>query len=131
MRLYTEYIHLSESQLEKTIKEQTSSSLPHLVIYTSTVSARMESGFEGGENVHSLPIHDDVAETAINSTLPSGSLLQRYQFFTPGVLIGLFIGFVILLPLVLFGIYAVASIQTPSRMDTLGSRTVNLDKKNQ
>ncbi|GJJ07791.1 hypothetical protein Clacol_001996 [Clathrus columnatus] len=118
----------SQSQLENAIKEQTASFSSHLVIYTSSHSARSE--LDKVESLHSLPIHADVAE-AINSTLPTGSLFQRYQFFTPALLAGFFVGFIILLPILMLGVYAIASIQTPSRMDSVGSRTVSLDKKNQ
>lgn len=87
--------------------------------------------FDKVENLHSLPIHIEKSfQTCfLNSTLHTGSLLERYRFFTPRIPIGFS---VVLLPILLFGIYALASIQTPSKTDTVGStRTVSLNKKNQ
>jgi len=65
----------------------------------------------------------------VNTTLPEGNLFQRYRFFTPGLITALLIVFGLLVPVLMVGIYALASIQSPLRMDA--PKGPSLDKKNQ
>ena len=67
--------------------------------------------------------------TFANATLPTGSILARYQLLTPGLLIALIIAFGLLIPLLMIGINALASIQSPLRTESPKGPT--LEKKNQ
>lgn len=46
-----------------------------------------------------------------------GGILKRYQLLTPGLIISLLVAFFVLVPVVLMGVYALASIQSPVRLD--------------
>lgn len=52
-----------------------------------------------------------------NNTLPQGGILKRYQLLTPGLITILLLVFFILVPVVMVGMQALASIQTPIRVD--------------
>ncbi|KAG8738271.1 hypothetical protein FRC11_001515, partial [Ceratobasidium sp. 423] len=64
-----------------------------------------------------------------NATLPTGGILARYQLLTPGLLTALIIAFGLLIPLLMIGINALASIQSPLRTELPKGPT--LEKKNQ
>lgn len=65
-----------------------------------------------------------------NSTLPEGGILKRYQLLTPGLITVLLIVFFILVPVVMVGMQALASIQTPIRVD-LPKNFNSQERKNQ
>ncbi|KAG5639330.1 hypothetical protein H0H81_004051 [Sphagnurus paluster] len=65
-----------------------------------------------------------------NTTLPTGGILKRYQLLTPGLITVLLITFFILVPIVLFGFKALASIQSPLRVEAPKGYGAQ-DKKNQ
>ncbi|KAJ1308293.1 hypothetical protein OPQ81_004007 [Rhizoctonia solani] len=67
--------------------------------------------------------------TFANATIPTGGILARYQLLTPGLLTALIIVFGLLIPLLMIGINALASIQSPLRTETPKGPT--LEKKNQ
>ncbi|CAE6423494.1 unnamed protein product [Rhizoctonia solani] len=67
--------------------------------------------------------------TFANATLPTGGILARYQLLTPGLLTALIIAFGLLIPLLMIGINALASIQSPLRTELPKGPT--LEKKNQ
>ncbi|ETW84406.1 hypothetical protein HETIRDRAFT_313450 [Heterobasidion irregulare TC 32-1] len=48
---------------------------------------------------------------------PTGGVLKRYQLLTPGLITSLLVAFFILLPGVFFGVSALASIQSPLRVE--------------
>ncbi|KAI0308389.1 hypothetical protein OF83DRAFT_1180929, partial [Amylostereum chailletii] len=52
-----------------------------------------------------------------NATLPDGGLLKRYQLLTPALITSLLIALFVLLPAVLLGVNALASIQSPLRVE--------------
>lgn len=52
-----------------------------------------------------------------NTTLPEGGILKRYQLLTPGLITSLLVTLFILLPLVMLGFSALASIQSPLRVE--------------
>lgn len=64
-----------------------------------------------------------------NTMLPAGGILARYQLLTPGLLTGLLVAFGLLIPLLMVGINALASIQSPIRTEAPKGPT--LEKKNQ
>lgn len=70
-----------------------------------------------------------VVNTFDNTTLPSGGILARYQLLTPGLLTSLLVAFGLLIPLLMVGINALASIQSPLR--TEAPKGPSLEKKNQ
>lgn len=47
----------------------------------------------------------------------AGGILKRYQLLSPGLILSLFLAFFVLLPIVMVGIQALASIQSPVRLD--------------
>ncbi|KAH9843651.1 vacuolar ATP synthase subunit S1-domain-containing protein [Rhodofomes roseus] len=76
----------------------------HLVVYAGwhpSLYARQSS-----------PFASNLTSTAAFAT-PSGGILARYQLLTPGLILALAVGFFILVPIVLMGVSALASIQSP------------------
>ncbi|KAG9089962.1 hypothetical protein FRC07_012217 [Ceratobasidium sp. 392] len=69
------------------------------------------------------------SSTFANVTEPTGGILARYQLLTPGLLTALLIAFGLLIPLLLVGINALASIQNPIRTEV--PKGPSLEKKNQ
>lgn len=59
------------------------------------------------------------AETTVSlkAAPTDGGILKRYQLLTPGLIISLLVAFFVLVPVVLMGVYALASIQSPVRLD--------------
>ena len=51
-----------------------------------------------------------------NETLPAGGILARYQLLTPGLITALLISFFLLVPAVMMGVSALASIRSPLQM---------------
>lgn len=76
----------------------------HLVVYAGwhpSLHARQSS-----------PFASNLTSTAAFAP-PSGGVLARYQLLTPGLILALAVGFFLLVPIVLMGISALASIQSP------------------
>lgn len=65
-----------------------------------------------------------------NVTLPEGGILKRYQFLTPGLITALLIVLFVLVPLVIVGINALGSIQSPIKLDASRDYSATT-KKNQ
>jgi len=63
-------------------------------------------------------------------TPPAGGILARYQLLTPALIIGLLLVFFVLVPIILFGISALASIQSPLRVQPPKGFSAD-EKKNQ
>ena len=61
---------------------------------------------------------------------PEGGILARYQLLTPALITGLLLVFFVLIPIVLFGISALASIQSPLRVQPPKGYSAD-EKKNQ
>jgi hypothetical protein len=61
---------------------------------------------------------------------PAGGILARYQLLTPALISGLLLAFFVLIPIVLFGVYALASIQSPLRVNAPKGYSAD-EKKNQ
>lgn len=47
----------------------------------------------------------------------AGGILKHYQLLSPGLILSLFLVFFVLLPIVMVGIQALSSIQSPVRLD--------------
>jgi len=61
---------------------------------------------------------------------PAGGILARYQLLTPALISGLLLTFFVLIPIVLFGVSALASIQSPLRVHPPKGYSAD-EKKNQ
>ncbi|KAG5641062.1 hypothetical protein DXG03_006278 [Asterophora parasitica] len=94
----------------------------HLVVYTGTLPSHApELSFaaqHAARQVPTSPVFDAVyAQAPKNVTLPAGGILHRYQLLTPGIITVLLVAFFVLFPIVLFGFKALASIQSPLRVE--------------
>ena len=61
------------------------------------------------------PILENIFQA--NTTLPDGGILKRYQLLTPGLIMGLLAVFFVLVPVAMIGFRALASIQSPLRVE--------------
>ncbi|KAN0140137.1 hypothetical protein V8E53_002033 [Lactarius tabidus] len=73
---------------------------------------------------------DSAPEPAPSPSPPAGGILARYQLLTPALISGLLLTFFVLIPIVLFGVYALASIQSPLRVNAPKGYSAD-EKKNQ
>ncbi|TFK56294.1 hypothetical protein OE88DRAFT_1641961 [Heliocybe sulcata] len=64
-----------------------------------------------------IPTTDSPSLLAPNSTLPAGGILKRYQVLTPALITTLLVALGVLVPVIFFGISALARIQAPARME--------------
>jgi hypothetical protein len=103
---YDSYLGLSDSLLASELDVIAHVFSNHLVIISgSKVSKR--------QLVDSFPNAIDVSEATI---WPGGGILAYYQLLTPGLLTTLLVVFLVLVPVVLMGITALANIQSPLRI---------------
>ena len=100
------------SELEKI----TNSFSKHMVIYTgwnSLLQSRQDS-----EDVPALEFAAPASPVSQNRAAASdGGILKRYQLLTPGLIVSLLVVLFVLVPVVFLGITALASIQSPVRLD--------------
>ena len=73
---------------------------------------------------------DSAPEPAPSPSPPAEGILARYQLLTPALISGLLLTFFVLIPIVLFGVYALASIQSPLRVNAPKGYSAD-EKKNQ
>lgn len=73
---------------------------------------------------------DDSAPEPAPSPAPTGGILARYQLLTPALISGLLLAFFVLVPIVLFGVSALASIQSPLHVQAPKGYSAD-EKKNQ
>jgi len=66
----------------------------------------------------------------VPSGSPEGGILARYRLLTPALITGLLLVFFVLVPIVLFGVSALASIQSPLRVQPPKGYSAD-EKKNQ
>ena len=98
------------------------------MIYTGSLSPSSYAAFS--KRQEESPSDVPFAFAPSNSTSPDdGGILARYQLLTPGLIVSLLIAFFVLLPAVLISVQALASIQSPVRLDA--PRGVTQSKKNQ
>ncbi|CAE6418907.1 unnamed protein product [Rhizoctonia solani] len=122
-----------DETLEQNLDQITSQFNSYAVLLAGTsssvstlVTKRQQPNSLSRPNFASQP---QTVTTFANATLPTGSILARYQLLTPGLLTALIIAFGLLIPLLMIGINALASIQSPLRTELPKGPT--LEKKNQ
>jgi V0 complex accessory subunit Ac45/VOA1 transmembrane domain len=125
-RISCQILFTSELQLSNDIARVTSAFPTHLVVYAGSQPITKRQDVFSEDHLSS-PIVQSNAAAPINTTIASGSLFQRYRFFTPGLITALLIVFGLLIPILMVGIYALASIQSPLRMDA--PKGPSLEKK--
>lgn len=109
-----------ESLLSSTLASLSEVFPDYLVVYTSSSLASRQ-----------LPSAPDPRPYVIaNDTLPEGGILKRYQLLTPGLIMSLLVAFFLLVPGVLAGVSALASIRSPLRMEAPKAFNAQ-DRKNQ
>lgn len=101
----------------------------HLIIFSGSPSSPFErrqspdessledTSSEEDSVLYDAPLLDTTTYIQANSTLPEGGILKRYQLLTPALITSLLIALFVLLPVVLFGVNALASIQSPLRIE--------------
>ncbi|KAF8596526.1 hypothetical protein BDV93DRAFT_548320 [Ceratobasidium sp. AG-I] len=124
----------TDETLEQNIDEISSRFADYAVILTGTTSGATSPLVLKRQQPNSLsaPGFTNQPVTGFapsNATLPTGGILARYQLLTPGLLTALLIAFGLLIPLLMIGINALASIQNPIRTEAPKGPT--LEKKNQ
>ncbi|KAG6844746.1 hypothetical protein H0H87_004078 [Tephrocybe sp. NHM501043] len=107
-------VSLYTSQLADELEYLSSTYPKHLVVYTGTSAATfsIQARQQPESVVDARPVFDFVFAPA-NATLAEGGILRRYQLLTPGLITVLLVAFFILVPILLFGFKALASIQSP------------------
>jgi len=95
----------------------------HLIVYSSDSSRFVRRQVEGTPESGSL-------FSAPNHTAANGGILKRYQLLTPGLILTLIVAFFVLVPIIVFSVRALASIQSPLRAEAPRSFSAR-DKKNQ
>jgi hypothetical protein len=98
-----------ESQLSDELDRLTSSFPNHLVIYTGSFTSPFS------KRQAPPPVLENMFQA--NTTLPDGGILKRYQLLTPGLIMGLLVAFFVLVPVAMVGFRALASIQSPLRVE--------------
>jgi len=103
----------------------------HLVVYTgSPLPSHYKRQHLDIPDIPERPVLPLDGSLAVNTTLPTGGILKRFQLLTPGLITALLVTFFVLVPVTMLGLNALASIQNPMRMDT--SKTFNAqERKNQ
>lgn len=106
------------------VMEDVASAYPdHLIVYSSFsspfVRRQLEETSDSG-SLFSVPNH----------TVADGGILKRYQLLTPGLILTLIVVFFVFLPIIVLGVNALASIQSPLRVEAPRSFSAK-DKKNQ
>ena len=106
------------------VMEKVASAFPdHLIVYSSDSSRLMRRQFE--ETPDSSPLF-----SAPSNAVADGGILKRYQLLTPGLILTLIVVFFVFVPIIVLGVNALASIQSPIRAEAPRSFSAK-DKKNQ
>ncbi|KAL0949106.1 hypothetical protein HGRIS_009195 [Hohenbuehelia grisea] len=122
-----ERVKALQGHLDTTLADELnalSTSFPdYIVIYTGSPSNDAPSFVK--RQVSAFDVH-----AAANTTLPEGGILKKYQLLTPGLITSLLVVFFVLLPALIVGISALASIQSPLRVEAPKGYNAR-DRKNQ
>jgi hypothetical protein len=102
-----------ESLLADELDHIASSFPNHLIVYTGCSSPLSKR--QAPQPVPSRPILENIFQA--NTTLPHGGILKRYQLLTPGLIMALLVAFFVLVPVAMVGFSALASIQSPLRVE--------------
>ncbi|KAF5372008.1 hypothetical protein D9615_008051 [Tricholomella constricta] len=123
---------LAASQLAAELVYLATTYPKHLVVYTGAAPALLS--FSAQHATRQVSERDSTVFDSVyspnNHTLPAGGILKRYQLLTPGLIIMLIVAFFILVPVVLLGFKALASIQSPLRVEAPKGFSA-LEKKSQ
>jgi hypothetical protein len=104
--------------------EKVTSAFPdHLIVYSSDSSRFARRQLEETSDSSSL-------FSAPNQPVADGGILKRYQLLTPGLILTLIVVFFVFVPIIVLGVNALASIQSPLRAEVPRSFSAK-DKKNQ
>ncbi|KAF9268400.1 hypothetical protein L218DRAFT_954764 [Marasmius fiardii PR-910] len=107
----------------------------YLVIYTGSSSPHSKRQAELDEDGHPIPdrpvLELSPSSASVAPKTVKGGILHRYQLLTPGLIIILAIVLFLFLPILYFGISALASIQSPLRIEVAPKGFNAGDKKNQ
>ncbi|THH18288.1 hypothetical protein EW146_g2661 [Bondarzewia mesenterica] len=103
-----------ESRLVKELESVESTFPKYLVIFTGSPS---HSAYARRQSEPAVGSAFGALQQPGNSTLPEGGILKRYQLLTPALITSLLVVFFILLPVVFFGVSALASIQSPLHVE--------------
>jgi len=104
--------------------EKVTSAFPdHLIVYSSDSSRFARRQLEETSDSSSL-------FSAPNQPVVDGGILKRYQLLTPGLILTLIVVFFVFVPIIVLGVNALASIQSPLRAEVPRSFSAK-DKKNQ
>ncbi|KAL0577560.1 hypothetical protein V5O48_004423 [Marasmius crinis-equi] len=107
----------------------------HLIIYTGSLSSHSKRQAQVDDSGNASP-HRPVLDISPSSQAAApkktkGGILHRYQLLTPGLIIILLFVFFVFLPVLYFGISALASIQNPLRTEVAPKGFNASEKKNQ
>ncbi|GBE78948.1 predicted protein [Sparassis crispa] len=112
-----------ESQLSSALATLARTHPHYLVLYSGWSRSNLA-------RQSSSPNPFDSSNSTAANALPSGGILARYQLLTPALLLALILTLGVLVPLVLFGVYALAGVQSPVRNDP-PKQWISAEKKNQ
>ena len=112
----------STAALFEHLDSMLSKSIEHLVLFTGSSPIFSKRADDGA------PVFEFAAPK--NGTLVEGGIFKRYQLFTPGLILSLFIVFFVLVPIMMVGVNALNSIQSPIRLDAPKNFSAQ-DKKQQ
>lgn len=105
-----------ESRLASDLEKIADSFSKYLVVYAGwNPLLRSRQDLEDGPALE-LAVEPS-AVSASKAAASAGGILKKYQLLTPGLIISLFVGLFVLLPVVFMGISSLASIQSPVRLD--------------
>ncbi|KAF9030666.1 hypothetical protein BDP27DRAFT_1375251 [Rhodocollybia butyracea] len=109
--------------------------LPRLNLFRSRTTLSLYTGFSE-DTVSDRPVLDLTAASPAATTSPKpkpkSGILHRYQLLTPGLIMVLLIVLFVFVPVLYFGISALASIQSPLRLDAVPPKGYNAnERKNQ
>jgi hypothetical protein len=107
-------MRIFESLLADELAHITSSFPSHLIVYTGCPSSPLAKR-QAPQPVPSRPVLENTFQA--NTTLPEGGILKRYQLLTPGLIMALLVAFFVLVPVAMVGFSALASIQSPLRVE--------------
>lgn len=86
-----------------------------LIVYTGSPSPTHDRRQSPDTAPPVRPVFESLS--APNTTLPEGGILKRYQLLTPGLITSLLLTLFVLVPAVTVGFKALASIQSPLRLE--------------
>ncbi|GLB33322.1 hypothetical protein LshimejAT787_0102060 [Lyophyllum shimeji] len=129
-------VALYTSQLADELAYLSTTYPKHLVVYTG--SSPLSFAVQHQHSARQSPDIDDpptrpVLESLFapaNTTLPEGGVLKRYQLLTPGLITTLLVAVFVFVPIVMVGFNALASIQSPLRVEAAKGYNA-AEKKNQ